>query len=109
MDSSLRGHLRPRLCRAAVTRALWVGRGDRGRQFVSRPFSGGAARGASTYSPYLNANPNQFLSKWMLGDRQTADPVAFVEYTAAFNLVAVAIIAIAVVRTGFGRSAGGGG
>lgn len=50
---------------------------------------------------FLHPNPNHLLSRLLIADGQAAAPTAFVEYTAAFSLVAVAVIAIAVVYASF--------
>ncbi len=50
-------------------------------------------------------NPNHPVSRWLI-DRQAADGAVFVEYTAAFSLVALAVVAVAVWRTGYRPRAG---
>lgn len=49
----------------------------------------------------LHPNPNHALSRWLVGDAHAVSPTAFVEYTAAFSLVALAVIGVAVWRAGF--------
>ncbi|HUE89824.1 MAG TPA: hypothetical protein VMO26_27415 [Vicinamibacterales bacterium] len=45
-------------------------------------------------------NPNHVLAR-AFGDRQLADGAAFVEYTAAFSLVALTVVALAAWRGGY--------
>jgi hypothetical protein len=45
---------------------------------------------------FFHPNPNHPLVRLLLGDGQQSAPVVFVEYTAAFSLVALAVIALAV-------------
>jgi hypothetical protein len=50
---------------------------------------------------FVHPNPNHQLSRLWIGDGQIAAPTAFVEYTAAFSLVAIAVIAIGVLYASF--------
>lgn len=45
---------------------------------------------------WFDPNPNNPLARLALGDRQAADPTTYVEYTAAFSLVALAVIGLAI-------------
>jgi hypothetical protein len=51
---------------------------------------------------WMDPNPNHPLSRLALGDKQAAAPTAFVEYTAALSLVALAAVGLAVWRAGYG-------
>ncbi|HTM33643.1 MAG TPA: hypothetical protein VL263_20160 [Vicinamibacterales bacterium] len=89
-------------CAGPLSPVLYgLGEGIVAGQFVSPPILWRSSPRGVDLLAYVHPNPNQFLSKWLLGDRQAADPVAFVEYTAAFSLVAVAIIGVAVVWARF--------
>jgi hypothetical protein len=50
-------------------------------------------------------NPNHLLAR-LVSDRQAADSAAFVEYTAALSLVALAVIGLAAWRAGYRPRAG---
>jgi hypothetical protein len=50
---------------------------------------------------FVHPNPNHPLVRWLLGDGQSQAPVVFVEYTAAFSLVALAVIGAGVWRASF--------
>lgn len=47
---------------------------------------------------FVSPNPAHPLVRWWAGDQQAAAPTVFVEYTAAFGLVVVAVITVAVWR-----------
>jgi hypothetical protein len=49
----------------------------------------------------FHPNPNHPLSRHLLGDLQSQSATAFVEYTAALSLVALAVVLWAVWRVGF--------
>jgi len=50
---------------------------------------------------FVHPNPNHLLSRMWIGDGQLSAPTAFVEYTAAFSFVALAVIAIGVLYASF--------
>ena len=50
---------------------------------------------------FLTPNPQHPITRWISEDPLALRPTVFVEYTAAFSLVAVAIIAIAIWRAGY--------
>jgi hypothetical protein len=70
-------------------------------RFVSPPiFWRSSPRGVDLVA-FFTPNPNHPLMRWFVSDLQTTAPTWFVEYTASFSLVAVAIVAFAVWRAGF--------
>jgi hypothetical protein len=74
---------------------VWDGR------FVNPPiFWRSSPRGVDLLA-FVHPNPNHQVSRWILGDGQSAAPTVFVEYTAALSLVAVAVIVFAAWRAGF--------
>jgi hypothetical protein len=74
-------------------------------QFVSPPiFWRSSPRGVDLLA-LIDFNPNHALAR-AFNDRQAANGAVFVEYTAAFSLVVLAVIAIAVWRAGYRPRAG---
>lgn len=49
---------------------------------------------------WIDPNPNHPLARMAFGDKQAANPTAYVEYTAAFSLVALAVVGLAAWRAG---------
>jgi hypothetical protein len=78
-----------------------LGQGMAAGQFVNPPILWRSSPRGVDLLAYLHPNPNHIVSKWLLGDGQSAAPVSFVEYTAAFSLVALVIVALATFRAGF--------
>ena len=83
-----------------------LGRGIVDGQFVSPPVLWRSSPRGVDLLAYLHPNPNHPLSKWLLGDGQATAPVVFVEYTAAFSLVAATIVVAAVMWARFRPRAG---
>lgn len=78
-----------------------LGQGIVDGQFVSPPVLWRSSpRGVDLFA-YVHPNPNHPVSKWLLGDGQTAAPTVFVEYTAAFSLVAVGLVIAGLVLARF--------
>lgn len=70
-------------------------------RFVNPPiFWRSSPRGVDLAS-FVHPNPNHVVSRWLLGDRQAVSSTEYVEYTAAFSLVALAVVGFAVWRAGF--------
>jgi uncharacterized membrane-anchored protein YitT (DUF2179 family) len=83
-----------------------LGRGIVDGQFVSPPVLWRSSPRGVDLLAYLHPNPNHPLSKWLLGDGQASAPVVFVEFTAAFSLVAATIVIVAVIWARFRPRAG---
>lgn len=70
-------------------------------RFVNPPiFWRSSPRGVDLLA-FVHPNPNHLLSRLWIGDGQLAAPTAFVEYTAAFSFVALAVIAIGALSASF--------
>jgi hypothetical protein len=54
----------------------------------------------------VTPNPNHPAMRLLFGDGQTTAPTQFVEYTASFSLVAIAIVALAIWRAKYRPKAG---
>lgn len=70
-------------------------------RFVSPPILWRSSPRGVDLLAYLHPNPNNVVSKLLLGDGQSVAPVVFVEYTAAFSLIALGVIAAAVAWAQF--------
>lgn len=70
-------------------------------RFVSPPILWRSSPRGVDLLAFLHPNPNHWLSRVFIGDGQLVAPTAFVEYTAAFSLVALAVIAAAVLYASF--------
>jgi hypothetical protein len=94
-------------CAGPLSPVLYgLGQGIVDGQFVSPPvFWRSSPRGVDLLA-YLHPNPNHPVSRWLLGDGQATAPVVFVEYTAAFSLVAVCIVVAGVACARFRPKAG---
>lgn len=78
-----------------------LGQGIADGQFVSPPVLWRSSpRGVDLFA-YVHPNPNHPVSKWLLGDGQAAAPTVFVEYTAAFSMVAVGLVIAGLVLARF--------
>ena len=83
-----------------------LGQGIVDGHFVSPPvFWRSSPRGVDLLA-YVHPNPNHPISRWLLGDGQATAPVVFVEYTAAFSLVAVGIVIAGLAWARFRPKAG---
>ena len=67
-------------------------------RFVSPPILWRSSPRGVDLLAYYHPNPNHPVSRWLIGDGQSAAPVVFVEYTAALSLVALAVITLAAWR-----------
>jgi hypothetical protein len=89
-------------CAGPLSPVLYgLGQGIADGRFVNPPILWRSSPRGVDLLAYLHPNPNHALSKWLLGDGQAAAPVVFVEYTAAFSLVALAVVAAAVAWARF--------
>jgi hypothetical protein len=89
-------------CAGPLSPVLYgLGQGIVGGQFVNPPILWRSSPRGVDLLAYVHPNPNHALSKWLIGDGQATAPVAFVEYTAAFSLVAVAVVLFATMRAEF--------
>lgn len=82
-----------------LTQQLMTGR------FVSPPILWRSSPRGVDLLGLFSFNPNHPLAR-MVNDRQAADGAVFVEYTAAFSLVALAVVALSVWRAGYRPRAG---
>lgn len=89
-------------CAGPLSPVLYgLGQGIVAGQFVNPPILWRSSPRGVDLLAYLDPNPNHLLWRWLLGDGQAAAPVVFVEYTAAFSLVAVAIVALAFAMAAY--------
>jgi len=65
-------------------------------RFVSPPILWRSSPRGVDLLAFVHPNPNHPLVRWLVGDGQRDAPVVFVEYTAAFSLVALAVIGAGV-------------
>lgn len=70
-------------------------------QFVSPPIFWRSSPRGVDLAAFFHPNPNHPVSRWLLGDRQAVSSTEYVEFTAAFSLVALAVVGFAVWRGGF--------
>ncbi len=89
-------------CAGPLSPVLYgLGQGMVDGRFVSPPILWRSSPRGVDLLAFLHPNPNHAVSKWLFGDGQATAPVAFVEYTAALSLVAIAVIGIAVAWARF--------
>jgi hypothetical protein len=50
---------------------------------------------------FFHPNPNHAISRWLIGDGQATAGAAYVEYTAAFSLVALGVVGFALLHAAF--------
>ena len=108
LSVDLRPHARWLLTSAAVLAAtcgvalapviLGLARRVLDGRFVSPPILWRSSPRGVDLLAYFHPNPNHPVSRWLIGDGQSAAPVVFVEYTAALSLVALAVITLAAWR-----------
>lgn len=90
------------VCAAPLSPVLYgLGQRIADGRFVSPPILWRSSPRGIDLLALFHPNPNHVLSRWLIGDLQSAAPVPFVEYTAALSFVALAVIAIGVSRAGF--------
>jgi hypothetical protein len=75
-------------------------------RFVSpKIFWRSSPRGVDFLS-FITPNPQHPMMRWLFGDELVTAPTHFIEYSASFSLVAIAVIAVAILLARFRPKAG---